>query len=79
VNQFRGTPTQSDRVLEFLRQHPLATALDIAHGCHPWVSNPRARISDLRAAGYVVRSEKRPDGRTGFRVVEAPVQMGLFR
>jgi helix-turn-helix protein len=63
-------PTQSDRVLAFLRDHPLATALDIAHGCHPWVSNPRARISDLRAAGYTIKPVRRADGRTGFRVEE---------
>jgi hypothetical protein len=71
--------TQSDRVLAFLRAHPLATALDIAHGCHPWVSNPRARISDLRAAGHVIRPMKRSDGKTGFLIVEAtPVQTALF-
>ncbi len=62
------TLTQSERVLAFLRAHPLATALDIAHGCHPWVSNPRARISDLRAAGYVVEAQRRTDGKTGFVV-----------
>lgn len=60
--------TQSDRVLAFLRSHPQATALDIAHGCHPWVSNPRARISDLRANGHVIDMVKRDDGRNGFVV-----------
>jgi len=65
-------------VLAFLRANPGATALDIAHGLHPWCSNPRARISDLRAAGYIVRPEKRADGKTGFRVVEpSSVQMAL--
>ena len=73
----RGTPTQSERVLAFLRAHPLATALDIAHGCHPWVSNPRARISDLRAQGYVIAPEKRSDGHTGFRVVEPVGQLEM--
>lgn len=62
--------TQTERVLAFLRANPLATALDIAHGCHPWVSNPRARISDLRAQGFVVEPRKRDDGKTGFLVVE---------
>jgi len=62
--------TQNERVLAFLRANPGATALDIAHGCHPWVSNPRARISDLRAAGYVITPEKRADGKTGFVVRE---------
>ncbi len=62
--------TQNDRVLAFLRAHPLATSLDIAHGCQPWVSNPRARISDLRAQGYVIEPVRRPDGKTGFSVRE---------
>lgn len=77
--------TQSERVLAFLRANPRATALDIAHGCHPWVSNPRARISDLRAAGYVIEPQRRTDGKMGFVVVREPrrvttgvaVEMGL--
>jgi hypothetical protein len=44
--------------------------MEIANGCHPWVSNPRARISDLRALGLTVQPIKRPDGKTGFVVVE---------
>jgi hypothetical protein len=72
-------PTQSDRVLAFLRDHPLATSMDIAVGCRPWIANPRARISDLRAAGYTIKPVKREDGRTGFVVVEPePVQTALF-
>lgn len=70
--------TQNERVLAFLRANPCATALDIAHGCHPWVSNPRARISDLRAAGYVIEPRKRTDGKTGFVVVEPAVQLVAF-
>lgn len=71
-------PTQNERVLAFLRANPGATALDIAHGCHPWVSNPRARISDLRANGFEVRVVKRPDGRNGFEVIEpSPVQLAI--
>ena len=69
--------TQNERVLAFLRSNPGATALDIAHGCHPWVSNPRARISDLRAANYVIEPRKRADGKTGFWVREpTPVTTG---
>jgi hypothetical protein len=72
-------PTQNERVLAYLKAHPGATALDIAHGCHPWVSNPRARISDLRANGHRIELVKREDGRNGFRVVELePVQVALF-
>jgi hypothetical protein len=72
-------PTQSDRVLAFLRDHPLATAMEISTGVHPWVSNPRARISDLRAAGYTIKPVRREDGRTGFVVIEdVNVQTALF-
>lgn len=70
--------TQTERVLNYLRANPGATALDIAHGLHPWVSNPRARISDIRASGIPVQPIKRPDGRTGFVVVEPEVQATLF-
>lgn len=73
------TPTQTERVLAFLRANPQATALDIAHGCHPWVSNPRARISDLRANGHRIDMVRRGDGRNGFVVVEPePVQVAFF-
>jgi hypothetical protein len=71
--------TQNDRVLAFLRANPGATAMDVAHGCHPWVSNPRARISDLRAAGHVIDVVKRSDGKNGFVVREPElVQTALF-
>jgi helix-turn-helix protein len=71
-------PTQSDRVLAFIREHPGATAIEISMGCRPWISNPRARLSDLRAAGYTIKPVRRADGRTGFVVVEAEaVQMAL--
>lgn len=69
--------TQNERVLAYLRAHPGATAMELAHGCSPWVSNPRARISDLRANGYRVDMVKREDGRNGFVVVEpVPVASG---
>lgn len=73
------SPTQSERVLTFLRANPGATALDIAHGCRPWVSNPRARISDLRAQGFDVQVVRRDDGKNGFVVVEpSPVQAAFW-
>ena len=71
------TQTQNERVLAFLRANPGATAMDISHGLSPWCSNPRARISDLRAAGHVIEPVKRPDGKTGF-VVRETAQRTLF-
>ena len=72
------TPTQNDRVLAFLREHPGATAMDVGLGCHPWVSNPRARFSDLRDAGHIIDCIRRDDGHNGYWLREAPVQSTLF-
>ena len=65
--------TQNERVLDFIRSHPDCTILDLTYGLYPFVSNPRARISDLRAAGYVIEASGRP---ARYRVVEA-AQMAL--
>lgn len=75
-------PTQAERVLAYLRAYPLASAIEVAMGCHPWVSNPRARISDLRDLGYDVICERRWDGANGYRIrerqrVTTGVQEGL--
>lgn len=74
-------PTQTDQVLDYLRNHPGATAQEVGNGCHPFVSNPRARMSDLRKLGYRIDKVDRGGRQTGFRVVEAPVdpvQVVLF-
>lgn len=63
-------PTQTERVVAFLRAHPGVTTMELQLGLAPFVSNPRARISDARAAGIDVQPRKRADGRTGFVVVE---------
>ena len=60
--------TQAERVLDYIRSHPDRTMLDLTLGLFPFVSNPRARISDLRAAGYVIEASGRP---ARYRVVEA--------
>lgn len=62
--------TQSDRVLRFLREHDGATAMELTMGLDPYVSNVRARISDLRAEGHVIQCRKRTDKRQGYWVVE---------
>jgi len=66
--------TQSARLLAYLRSHPDSTILEITYGLHPFVSNPRARISDLRAAGHRIGWSGRP---ARFRLIEAPVQMAV--
>ena len=76
--------TQSARVLAFIATNPGCSTMDITLGLSPFVSNPRARISDLRAQGHVIRLLRRPDGHDGY-VLHAPkpvdrgvmVEMGL--
>jgi hypothetical protein len=71
--------TQSERVLAYLRSHPGATVMELSFGLQPFVANPRARISDLRAAGHVIDVVKRSDGKNGFVVREPElVQTALF-
>ena len=60
--------TQAERVLDFIRSHPDCTMLDLTYGLFPFVANPRARISDLRAAGHRIEASGRP---ARYRVVEA--------
>ncbi len=71
--------TQNGRVLRFLREHPGATVQECAAAMEPWISNIRARHSDLRITyGIDVICEKRPDGYEGFRVRErGPLTLGL--
>jgi len=70
--------TQAARILRFLREHPDASTMELQRGLDPFCSNPRARISDLRAAGFDVRCVKRADGFEGFRVVESgPLTLGI--
>ncbi len=64
------TQTQADRVLRFLREHDGATAMELTMGLDPYVSNVRARVSDLRAEGHVIEARKRSDGQVGLFVVE---------
>ena len=69
--------TQSERVLAYIQGHDCPTTMEIQLGLYPFVSNPRARISDLRKAGHDIRAQKRADGQTGFRVIEQPEQLRL--
>jgi hypothetical protein len=67
--------TQTARIVDFIRHHPNCTTMELQLGLYPFVSNPRARISDARAAGYNVVCETRPDGRKGYTLREQPVQL----
>lgn len=68
--------TQSERIVAFLRANPGATTMELQLGLAPFVSNPRARISDLRAQGVNVVCITRADGRKGYRVIERRVDKG---
>ena len=69
--------TQTERLVEYLREHPEATSLEITMACG--IVNVTGRVSDARAAGFDVRCERRSDGRQGYRLVEPePVQVALF-
>lgn len=70
--------TQNDRVLRFLMTHDGPTAMEITLALHPYVSNVRARISDLRAHGNNIVARKRSDGQIGmYLVVAGQQELGL--
>jgi len=69
--------TQNARVLAYIRAHPGATVQECAAAMEPWISNIRARHSDLRLRGFDVVCERRPDGFDGFRLVDGPMTLGL--
>ena len=68
--------SQTDRLVEYLRDHPEATSLDITLACG--VVNVTGRVSDARAEGIDIRCIRREDGRQGYVVVEPEaVQLAL--
>lgn len=66
--------TQSDRVLEALRNRPY-TALELTTGLG--IANVRARVSDLRKRGYVIAAvpDQFGDARLHYR---GRTDLGLF-
>lgn len=69
------TPTQTERLIRYLRAMPGATSLEITYATS--IVNVTGRVSDARAQGYDVVCERRSDGRLGYRVLErAPVTRG---
>lgn len=84
VSPLRRPLTQTERVRRFIEDNPGCTVLDMARGLEPFVSNPRARISDVRAeleregGHYDVVCEKR-DGAGHFYIRSTgPVQLAAF-
>lgn len=60
--------TQTQRLIAFLRQNPGSTSLEITLATS--LVNVTGRVSDARAAGFVVDCRKRTDGRKGYWIVE---------
>lgn len=60
---------QAARLLRWLRDHQGASSLEIIAALS--LVNVTGRISDLRAAGYVVECRKGPDRRDRYFVLEA--------
>ncbi len=69
--------TQRDRILAYIRSHPGCTTMELQLNVHPFISNPRARISDLRAEGIPVVCAKRKDGRDGYTLAPGDMTLGL--
>jgi hypothetical protein len=69
--------SQSARLLAWLRANPGASSLDITLALR--IVNTTGRISDLRAAGYVIDCREDKVGVARYVVVEPePVQVALF-
>jgi hypothetical protein len=66
-------PTQNERVLDYLLRHPGTSAMTLINALA--IPNYRARISDLRAMGYIIEARRDKHGLFRYRVVEEPVQM----
>ena len=60
--------TQTQTLIAFLRNHPGATSLEITLATS--LVNVTGRVSDARAAGYVIECRKRTDSRKGYWIVD---------
>lgn len=68
--------TQTNRLLEYLRDNPGCSSLDIIRDLA--ILNTTGRISDLRKEGHTIDCWRGRDGVFRFRLVEQPVQLGAF-
>lgn len=62
--------TQTTRIVDFIRTHPGCSTMELTLGLAPFCANPRARISDARAQGFVIDCSRRGDGRLGYTLLE---------
>lgn len=67
--------SQTERLLRYVRANPGATSLEITLATN--LVNVTGRVSDARAAGFVVECRRRDDGNKGYWIVEQPVQLTL--
>ncbi len=72
-----GVVTQSERILRFIRDNPGCTTMDLTLGLAPFVSNPRARISDLRDAGHRIEAKRVGRGVWRYHLVTVPSQLSI--
>lgn len=68
-------PTQAQRLLTYLANHPGASSLEITLACD--IVNVTGRVSDLRAAGHPIDCRRRDDGKDGYYIApRRPVTAG---
>ena len=67
--------SQTQRLLDYIQDHPGATALEITLECG--ILNVTGRVSDLRAEGWDIRCRYRGRRRFGYWVIEHPAQLTL--
>lgn len=77
VSPSRKPETQVQRLVRYLRVNPGASTMELQLALRPFVSNPRARISDARQSGIDIECIKRDDGQRGFVVRDEPTQTVL--
>lgn len=69
-------PSQTVRLLDYLTRKPGASAMQIINALA--LPNYRARVSDLRAQGYVIEAKRDKYGIHRYRIIERPVQLEAF-
>lgn len=71
------TPTQKERVLDYLSSHPGASAMQLINALA--IPNYRARISELRTDGHVIEVVRDKHGLNRYFLRSRPVQLEAWR